>query len=143
MANATSNYPLRPVSVPGYRQRVGVAASTHIFKGTLVAQLTADGGLCPGTTPGSGRAIGVAEHEVNNSNGVIGTKECMMETDRVFILDNAPGADAFTAASLIGSPAYMVDDHTAANNDNAGARQIAGVFMGVDAEGVRIHVRVA
>lgn len=143
MAIATSNQPYRPVGGAGNQQRLDVAASTHIYKGTLVSQLTATGGLCPGSTAGSGRAVAVATHEADNSAGALGDEECMVETDRIFIFANGGGADAFSTASIIGATAYMIDDHTVADNDGAATRQIAGEFRGMDDEGVRILVKPA
>jgi len=140
MANTTRNLIRRPVGREGYQMHLPVDGGAHIYEGSLVAQLTATGMLVPASTAGSGPAIGVACHEVDASAAADGDKRCMIETDRVFIFPNGLTTDAFSEASMIGADVFVGDDHTAFDNDGGATLQKAGIFMGMDPEGVRVLV---
>lgn len=134
MANSLRDLVRRPVGKEGHAQRVGIAADTKIFGGTMVSQASS-GGLVATTTAGAGPCIGVSEHGNDNTDGLLGAKECMVEMERTFIFGNA-GTNSFSRVSLIGSAAFAVDDHTVATVGTV----FAGVFMGFDEEGVRVYV---
>ncbi len=141
MANATTNLRKFPYGKGGRDITHAVDGATHIYEGTLVSQLTATGMLVPGSTPSSGGAIGVANHEMDTTGLADADRRLSFETDRIFLFANATAGDALSEAKMIGSRVYMVDDHTVANNDNSGARQPAGFFAGMEPDGkVRVYV---
>lgn len=142
MANATSNLIPTTVGGPGpYTFDLPVDGGSHIYKGTLVSQLTATGAVVPYSTASTGVAIGVAQHEADNTGGSDGDKRVLIESYRMYAFDNGAGGDAFSEASLIGALVYGSDDHTVADNDATGTRQKVGVFMGMESDGkVRVLV---
>jgi hypothetical protein len=144
MSNSTVNLIRLPYGKGGRDIHLPVAASTHIYEGTLVSQLAATGGLCPGSTALSGPAIGVACHEADNSSGLINALRCVVETDRIFLFANGTSGDACSEATLIGSTVYMGDDHTIYDNSAGGTLRAAGLFMGMETDGkVRVYVSAA
>ena len=142
MANATTNLAYEPIGSGGLMIRKGVDGGAHIYEGTLVSQLTATGMFVPGSTASSGRAIGVAMHESDNTGGSDGDTIAEVMSDRIFLFANGANSDAFSDASLIEASAYMIDDHTVADNDATGTRQIAGIFYGMDPSG-KVRVKVS
>lgn len=140
MSNATTNLGITVFGKAGQQWHLPVDGGTHIYKGTLVAQLAATGMLVPGSTAASGVAIGVAQHEADNT-GADGAKRCMVETDRVYAFANAAGGDACSEATLQDSVVYMTDDHTIADNDGGATLFAAGLFKGMEADG-RVRVLV-
>jgi hypothetical protein len=142
MANATSNLITTSVGGPGpYTFDLPVDGGSHIYKGTLVCQLTGTGAVVPYSTASSGVCIGVAQNEVDNSGGSDGDKRVLVESKRMYALANGAGGDAFSEASLIGALVYGSDDHTVADNSNSVARKAVGFFMGMESDGkVRVLV---
>lgn len=142
MANATANLPRFPYGKEGRSILRDVDAGTHIYAGTMLAELNATGKLVPGTTAGSGPCVGVSEHEVDASADTTdGTHRAMFDTDCVYCFANGQGTDAVSETTAIGSPLYMVDDHTVADNDATGTRQLAGLFRGMEPDGkVRVFI---
>ncbi len=140
MANATTNLGTPVFGKEGFRAHLPVNGGSHIYGRTLVAQ-NAEGNLVPGSTASSGVAIGIAEHEADNSAGADGDKRCMVESDRVYGLLNGSGGDACSEATPQNSVVYMVDDHTVADNDSSGTRKAAGLFRGMEPDG-RVRVLV-
>lgn len=141
MANATYNLSKTAIGPEGRRFHVPVDAGQHIYENTLISQLTATGMAVPTSTASSGPAIGMATHEVDATAGSDGDRRLVVETDRTYCLTNGATTDAFSEASLIGSLAYALDDHTVADNSNGGTLQAAGLFLGMEASGkVRIYV---
>lgn len=119
-----------------------VKGSTHIYKGTLVAQ-TSGGYLVPYSGAGGGVAVGVAQHECDNT-GSDGAKKCAVEIRRVYVMDNGAGGDAFAETSIIGSPVYGTDDHTLADNSSSATRKCVGFFDGFESDGkVRVLINPA
>jgi hypothetical protein len=144
MANTDKNLKVYPYGKEGRHIVHGVDGGAHIYEGTFVSQLTATGMLVPGSTASSGPAVGVSKHEQDNTSGSDGAKRCEFETDRVFLFANGTAGDACSEATMLGSPLFMIDDHTVADNDNSGARQRAGYFMGMEPDGkVRVLVVAA
>jgi hypothetical protein len=140
MANAIANRILEHNGEDGRHMSLPVDGGTHIYLATCVAQLIATRMLVPGSTAASGPCIGVSTMEINNT-GADGDKRCWVETDRIFAMPNAAGGDAFTDAHEIGSLVWMLDDHTAADNDGGGTRQVMGIFYGFEADGkVRVFI---
>lgn len=144
MSNATSALRILPVGgVGGRKLSVPVDGGTTIYAGTLISQLTATGMAVPGSTSASGPAIGVADHDQDNSGGADGAKLLDVSTDQVFLFTNGTSTDACSDATLVGSPVYMADDHTVYDNDASGTLQVAGLFMGMEpgsSPKVRVYV---
>lgn len=109
MANATAEIPLGGIGQDGRRFHVPVKTSQTIYSGTMVAQQIADGLLVPATAAGAGPAIGKATHTVTSASA---GQRLVVETDRIYTFANGTSTDAFSEASLMGSPAYAFDDHT-------------------------------
>lgn len=142
MANITKNTQTFPVGTSGVEVTMPVNGSTHLYEGGLVSQLRATGMVVATTTALSGAAIGMSDHEVDNSAGADSAKRLKVHTDRVFALTNGTSTDAFSDASLYGSPAYAIDDNSVANNPGTGgARPLAGMFVGFTDDG-RVKVLV-
>jgi len=132
MANATKRIQLNGIGATG--RRFHLPAGGTIYEGTMVSQLVADGTVVAATTAGAGPAIGKATH------GAVSGERVLIETERVYALTN--GSTAFSDADMVGAPAYAVDDNSVSSNDNSGARQPCGVFMGFEGEGETAKVRV-
>lgn len=118
-----------------------VAAATVVYLGGLVSVLAANGNACPGGTASSTRALGVAKETADNSDGAGGDIRVEVETG-VFRFANSSAADLI-ARTEIGLDCYIVDDQTVAKTDNSGAREVAGVVVDVDDQGVWVRVGVA
>lgn len=139
MSNATGEIPLAGIGQDGRRFHVPVKTGADVYAGTLVAQMVSDGTLVAATTAGAGPAIGKATMTVEDAEA---GQRCVVETDRIYLLANGAGGDAFSDASIIGSPVYASDDHTVADNDSSGTRQQCGTFQGMEADG-RVRVLVS
>jgi hypothetical protein len=141
MANSTVNLNTETGHDGPFVFDLPVDGGSHIYKGTLVSQLTATGQLVPYSTASSGVCVGVAQHEVDNSGGADGAMRCRVESCRLVYLTNGAGGDAFSDASLIGSVVYASDDHTVADNSNSAAYKAVGFFMGFESDGkVRVFI---
>lgn len=141
MSNATANLPytIEPCGDGPFIADFPVKGSTHIYKGTLIAQHSG-GYVCPGTTSGAGAAIGVAQHEINNT-GSDGDKRVRVEMRRAYAFPNGTSGDAFSDTSVIGAPVYMTDDHTVADNSSTATRKCIGYFLGFESDGkVRVFM---
>lgn len=91
----------------GCRQSYPIAASTHIYAGTLVF-LTAAGGFADDDTATGANAFGgVAIDEGNNAAGANGDIEVECHTEGVFELQGS----GFTQA-LVGDKIYASDNYT-------------------------------
>jgi len=132
MSNAAANLKTQPSGEGGRKLVLPVDGGTHLYEGTLVSQLTSTGMLVPTSTASSGPAIGVVTMECDNSSGSDSSLYATVQTDRVFYFKNGSSSDAFSEASLIGSRAYALDDHTVADNDNSGTLAVAGIFVGYE-----------
>lgn len=141
MSNATSNLNRITFGMGGYLFDLPVAASTHIYNGTLISQLTSGGNAVPYSTSSSEHAVGVSTHEQDNSSGSNGDKRIEVESKRLFAFANGSSGDAFADTDLIGAPVYATDDHTVAKTSGSGARKPVGFFYGFEADGkVRVYV---
>lgn len=140
MANTTKNLIRDAVGGPGLIFHLPVDGGARIFDGSLVAQL-GDGTVVPYSTASSGVCIGVAQHEADNTGGADGAVRVYVETERVFCFTNGAGGDAFSEASIIGSPVYGSDDNVVADNSNSAVRKCVGFFAGMEADGkVRVFI---
>lgn len=141
MSNATVNLndTIKTAGDGPFIPNVPVKGATHIYQGTLIAQHSG-GYFVPGTTSGAGAALGVSQHEINNT-GSDGDKRVKFETLRAYALPNGTSTDAFSDTSKFGAPVYMTDDHTAADNSATGTRNCIGWFLGFDADSkVRVYL---
>jgi hypothetical protein len=140
MPNATTPLIRTTFGLEGYIFDLPVAASTTIYEGTFVSQLTASGAAVPSSTALSGVCVGVAQHTSANA-GSAGDKRIQVETKRMYAFTNGLTTDAFSEATLIGTVAYALDDNTVADNSNSGANKAVGFFFGMEDDGrVRIYV---
>lgn len=140
MANSTVNREIVRVGPAGHTIQGPVKGSSHLYAGTLIAQLASGGMFVPGSTASSGAAVGVAQHEVDTTGVADDVAQIRYETDSDFVFAN-DGTNPFVDATLVGSVAYMVDDHTVSINSSSGARFAGGLYQGLTADGgVRVHV---
>lgn len=141
MTNATSNLITETVGGPGpFTFDLPVDGGSHIYKGTLVSQLTGTGQLVPYSTASTSHCVGVAQHEQNNT-GADGAKRCRVETKRCYAFDNGAGGDAFADTDIIGRIVYATDDHTVAKTSSTQTRKAVGFYMGFESDGkVRVFV---
>lgn len=133
MSNATSNLLTDSMGSGPFTFDVPVKGSTHIYKGTLIAQHSG-GYAVPYSTSGGGCVIGVAQHEQNNT-GSDGDKRVRVETGRMYAFTNGSSGDAFSDVSKIGAPVYATDDHTVADNSASATLPCVGIFMGFESDG--------
>lgn len=114
-----------------------VLAATHLYQGALLA-LTQAGYLVPASADASLHVVGVAEDESDNSAGSSGDLT-NVPVRGAFYFANSGTTDAVTDADA-GRRCYVVDDTTVARTSNGGARPVAGIVEGVDANGVLVSV---
>jgi predicted RecA/RadA family phage recombinase len=139
MSNASANLVTETLGDGPFIFDLPVKASTAIYKGTIICQHSG-GYAVPLTTSGGGAAIGVAQHSVT-STAVDGSKRIRVETMRAYAFTNGAGGDAFAETSKVGAPVYATDDHTVADNSNAGANPCIGYFLGFESDGkVRVFM---
>lgn len=140
MANLSETSQCFGVGQDGRRFHVAVKATTQLYCGGAVSQMVATGALVPTGTAGSGPAIGKITHDVLGG-AADGDARGLVETDRIFLFDNATAGDACADTMPIGAPVWASDDHTAANNSNSNARQKLGTFQGMEASG-KVRVKM-
>lgn len=109
-----------------------VAASTHIYQGSMVA-VNLSGFLVPASADPTLRVIGRAEEEVDNNPGAAGAKTCKVKRG-IFGWDNSSSTLAIADAH-IGRICYAVDDNTVALRNPLGEYPVAGRVYDVDADG--------
>ena len=114
-----------------------VAAATTIYQGSLLA-LNQSGYLVKASADASLRVVGVSEDKVDNSAGAAGDLTCK-PVRGAWYFANSSTTDAVIDADL-GRPCYVVDDNTVARTNGNGARPMAGIVVGVDADGVLVEV---
>lgn len=136
MSNASANLPftIEPCGDGPFIANVPVKGSTHIYKGTIVSQHSG-GYFVPGTTSGGGCAVGIAQHEMNNTSATDGAARVKVEFLRGYAFPNGTSGDAFSDVSVFGAPVYMTDDHTVADNSSTATRKCIGWFRGFDSDG--------
>jgi hypothetical protein len=141
MANATSNLIVETAGDTAAQViYVPVKGSTHLYKGTVLAQHSG-GYFTAYSASGAGVGAGVAQHEVDNSAGADGDKRVAIEIHRIICLANGTSGDAFADTDAIGTVVYGTDDHTAAKTSDTQARKVLGFFMGFETDGkVRVLI---
>jgi hypothetical protein len=104
-----------------------IAATTTIYKGSLVGE-DSSGRAIPATVLAScPRVLGRASATYNNATGSAAAYNVEVEYG-VFEWTNSTAGDAI-AADDIGKLAYAVDDQTVALTSNGGTRPIAGLIV--------------
>jgi len=111
-----------------------VAADAVIHAGALVA--LAAGYAAPGEAATGLVAVGRAEEPVDNTGGDDGDKTVNVMPG-IFKWANSADADEITQAE-VGTVCYIVDDCTVAKTNGTSSRSVAGVVVGVDADGVLV-----
>lgn len=89
-----------------------VAASTHIYEGTMIFHAS---GYLSNTT-GSNLFMGIAMEEADNSSGSAGDETCEFYTEGTFVLEGS-GFSQGTVGSLI----YASDNFTATTTSTSNA----------------------
>jgi len=108
-----------------------------IYNGALVV-LDSSGWAKPGVTATGLIAAGVADQQVDNTDGGDGDLSVVVKRG-VFRLLNSADADLITQAE-IGDACYIVDDETVANTSGENTRSIAGEIVDVDDDGVWVDI---
>jgi hypothetical protein len=136
MTALAANFPRKRVGdnvLNPLRLSMGLAASTRIYQGALVA-LNQAGNLVPASADNTLFVVGVAEEEQNNSSGAADALS-LVPRRGCFPFTNSAGIDAITVAD-VGRACYVVDDTTVARGRAAtGIRPQAGIVAGIDASG--------
>lgn len=142
MANTTVNLITDAIGGGGIMTfDLPVDGGSHIFKGSLVSQLTATGMVVPFSTAAASVCVGIAQHEQDNTAGADGALRIQVESRRCYAMTNGAGGDAFAETSLIGSLVYATDDHTVADNSASATLKPIGFFYGMESDGkVRVFI---
>jgi hypothetical protein len=106
-----------------------VAASTHIYQGTIVC-LNLSGYLVPASADPSLTVVGVAQEEADNSAGAAGALECPVERG-AFYLTNSSSTAAVSEAD-IDRIVYAADDLTVSRTNVAGTYPACGKVIGFE-----------
>ena len=114
-----------------------VAASTTIEAGKMVS-VNSSGYAIEAADTASTVVMGVADETVNNASGANGDKTVNVRRKRAFKMDNSSTA-AVTQAS-VGSNVYVEDDETVALASGPTNDIVAGVCLGVETDGVWVHI---
>lgn len=114
---------------------VPVAAGVKIYAGALVAA-SATGLATPGATAATLTYLGRAEEQIDNTAGAASARSVLVRRGEAFKFANL-AADLVTQASQ-GKVCYIADDQTVAATNGAGTRSVAGIVLGVEADGVWI-----
>jgi len=120
----------------GRRLVIGVAAATEIFGGGMVA-VDGSGNALPAADSAGLKVAGIAEEHVDNSDGVAGEKEMLVERGRAYKLANS-AANPVTAAHLL-TDVYVEDDETVAATGGTNSI-VAGRCIAVDSDGVWVEI---
>lgn len=110
-----------------------LTAAGVVQAGDMIAKVTADGYWDVATTT-TGFVAGVATQDVDNTAGADGAKSVLVEPG-VFARYNSTSTDEITAAHLY-QPCFVVDKLTVALTSASGSRPMAGIIMGVEANGM-------
>lgn len=109
-------------------------ADAVVYVGAVVC-LNAAGNAVPGSADNTLKVRGVARERVDNTGGAAGDLQVPTQKG----LHKFANDGTITRADLEAS-AYIVDDQTVADNDNAGARPLCGVIKDVESDGVWVEI---
>lgn len=141
MADATKDLAILRAGKEGTQINMPMGDTEVVFKGTMVAQDATDGGVANVGTANSGQVVGVATHgEVGGA--ATGDTRIWIETDRIFIFNNAAGPNDCEETLAIGADVFAEDDNTISDNDQAASLEKAGVFYGLEDGGTKVRVYV-
>jgi hypothetical protein len=141
MSNSTKNLALFPYGKGGREVYLPVDGGSHIYAGTMVAQL-GTGMVVPASTAGAGPAIGVAQHEQDNTNGSDGDVRVKVLYDQIFLFANGSNTDACSEETAMFGVVYAGDDHTIFDNDGSATLKPAGRFVGIEPDSGKVRVFV-
>lgn len=108
-------------------------AVVKVFAGSLAA-INASGYATPGAAAATLTYFGRFEETVDNSAGSAGDKTVLVRRGKAFKWGNY-ATDAVTQAE-VGKLCYIYDDAQVAKTSADGVRSVAGIVLGVDADGV-------
>ena len=111
---------------------IALLANSLVLQGTF-AVVNADGyALASADVGGADQTcLGIWDHSAENT-GVDGDILATVSRNKQFLVRNS-GTDPVTLADL-GNQVYVEDNQTIAKTDGAGARSLAGRFMGFDTQ---------
>lgn len=111
---------------------IALLANALVLQGTF-AVVNADGyALASADVGGADQTcLGIWDHSAENT-GVDGDILATVSRNKQFLVRNS-GTDPVTLADL-GNQVYVEDNQTIAKTDGAGARSLAGRFMGFDTQ---------
>jgi len=135
--NANRDTPRHSVDVDPALISMPVAATTHIYSGSLVCD-NGSGYATPGAVSTALLAVGRAEEEVDNNPGSAGDKNVTVRRG-CFKYGNSSSSDEITIADRF-STCYIVDDQTVAKTDGSGTRSRAGIVIDVASDGVWVLI---
>lgn len=115
---------------------VPVAANAVIRAGALVAA-NAAGFAVPGSVATTLAYLGRADEFVDNTGGANAARIVQIRRGKAFAFRNH-GADPVTQANL-GRNCFIVDDEFVAGTNGGNTRSVAGVVVGIDANGVWVE----
>ena len=112
------------------------AAAVRHYAGSIVC-LNASGLAVKGATSTTLKTVGVAQENVDNTNGAAGDLQVPVERG-CWRFANSASTDQITLADY-GSTCYVVDDQTVAKTNGTNTRIAAGIVRDVDAAGVWVE----
>lgn len=126
------NTPTRPTTT----REPPVKAATILYAGSMGA-IDANGLAVPASALSTLRVLGRTEARADNLAGANGDIRVKIGTG-TFRFDNSSSADLIGLKD-VGSPCYVVDDHTVALTSAAGVRPVAGTIFDVEPLGVWVR----
>lgn len=141
MSNSPENLALYPVGKGGRNVTLPVDGGSHLYAGTMLAQLTATKMLVPATTANSGRVVAVATHEQDATGLADAAKREDCLTDQIFSFANSGSDPVAEGTADLGQAVYAEDDHTIALTDASSTLPLAGYYAGMEEDGkVRVFI---
>ncbi|MBI1214545.1 MAG: hypothetical protein GC185_01845 [Alphaproteobacteria bacterium] len=115
-----------------------VASGKKIYTGALVA-MSSTGYITPGATATTLKGVGVAQEQVDNTDGADGDVTVRVDR-RPYWISNSDTDPV--GLEDIKADCYIVDDQTVAKTNGTNTRSVAGKIMNVDANlGVLVDFR--
>jgi len=115
---------------------VPVAAGVICFAGGI-ACINAAGLATPGAVATTLTYLGRFDEAVDNTGGADGAVSVAVRRKKAFKWANSSG-DAVVQASL-GKVCYIADGETVSLTDGSSSRSVAGIVIGLDADGVWVE----
>lgn len=135
MPNLTKGSPPQPYGQNGRPVTLPMKATAQVYEGAMIAQV--GGACCTATTAGSGRVIGVANHD-QLGGATDGATRLSITTDKIFIFN--AGVAAPTDATPFGAMLFCETDNTVGTGGLGNQRE-AGAFFGFEDDGrVRVFI---